>query len=158
MKPGIEERLRLLEDERDIQRTLYTYGHAIDYGYEEDFVDCWTEDAELTWYKDKGPITGHAALRAAFRAHTHAPATYHKHLLIEPLIRIDGDRAEVDSMFARLDPYDGIPKIRAFGRYRDVLVRCPDGRWRLKERIAEIEGWRQGGQPRVDLTGLAAKT
>ncbi len=145
MIAGIEDRLRLLEDERDIQRTLYTYGHALDYGYEAEFVDCWTEDAELFW-PASGIIKGRAAIQAAFRRHTHAPAAVHKHLVIDPFIKIEGDRARVDSMFARLDPYDDVPEIRAFGRYRDVLVRCADGRWRFVERLAELEAKRPGGQ------------
>ena len=45
-------------------------------------------------------------------------------------------------MFARLDRYTSGPGIRSFGRYRDVLARCADGRWRFKERIAEREASR----------------
>ena len=146
MIASIESRLQLLEDEREIQRTLHMYGHALDYGYEAQFVDCWTEDAELFW-PASGIIRGRVAIQAAFRQHSHAPAVVHKHLVIDPLITIQGDRASVDSMFARLDPYDGVPKIRAFGRYRDILVRCADGRWRFVERRAELEARRAGGQP-----------
>ena len=35
MTPTVEERLAALEAERDIHRTLYSYGHAVDYGWEE---------------------------------------------------------------------------------------------------------------------------
>jgi hypothetical protein len=143
MATSSEDRLRLLEDERDILRTLYMYGHAIDYGYEVDYADCWTEDAELSW-PARETLKGRAAILSAFRAHTHAPVAFHKHFVIEPLIRIAGDRANADSMFARLDPYAGIPQIRSFGRYRDVLIRCPDGRWRFRERKAELEAKRPG--------------
>ena len=31
------------------------------------------------------------------------------------------------------------PVLWVFGRYRDTLVRCADGRWRFSLRIAEVE-------------------
>ena len=37
-------RLAALEAERAILRTLYRYGHSIDYGLEQEWVDCFTED------------------------------------------------------------------------------------------------------------------
>ena len=133
----LEERVRRLEDERDILQTLYTYGHAIDYGSEAQFLDCFTEEAELHWGRES--FRGREQIRKTFRAHTHAPTIYHKHFLVEPRVRIDGERATVESMFARLDSYPEGPRLLAFGRYLDVLVRCGDGRWRLTERRAEIE-------------------
>lgn len=137
----IEARLRSLEDERAILQTLYLYGHSLDDGREDVFMDCWKPDAVLHW-PDRPPIAGEAALRAAFRAHSHAPLAWHKHMLFLPRVRVEGDRAVVDSMFARLDRYASGPAVRSFGRYRDVLLRCTDGRWRLQERIAEREATR----------------
>ena len=138
---NIDERLALLEDEDRILQTLYIYGHSLDYDLEEDFMNCWTPDAVLDW-PDRPPIRGHAALRLAFRAHTHAPAAWHKHMVFEPLIRIEAGRATVQSMFARLDRYPAAPAVRSFGRYRDTLLRGDDGCWRFVERIAEREGTR----------------
>jgi ketosteroid isomerase-like protein len=138
---SLEERVRLLEDERAIVRTLTTYGHGLDYDLEAEFVDCWTEDAVLHW-PGLEPIVGRAAIAETFRRHTHAPAYFHKHVMVEPLITIDGDTALVDSMFSRFDAYDDGPGLRSFGRYRDRLVRCPDGRWRFQERHAESESSR----------------
>ena len=72
-------------------------------------------------------------------------------MVVDPLISILGDSATVHSMFARLDRYPAGPGIRAFGRYRDTLVRCPDGRWRFTERLPEIDAVRAqtplGGEP-----------
>ena len=147
---GIEERLQLLEDEQSILDTLYAYGHGLDYGQEDAWIDCWTEDAVLDW-PGRAFMRGHDELRAGFRAHSHAPAMYHKHVVMAPLISINGDTATVHSMFARLDRYPDGPGIRAFGRYRDTLVRCPDGRWRFTERLPDIEAVREqaplGGEP-----------
>ena len=41
----LRSRLRLLEDERAILGALHAYGHAIDYGDEERYLDLWTDDA-----------------------------------------------------------------------------------------------------------------
>jgi hypothetical protein len=126
---------------------LYAYGAAIDYGREEEFLDCWTETAVLVWTptpeRDVGYVErrleGRDAIAEAFRGHTHAPAMFHKHLLFQPQIRLDGDRASVASGFARVDESAGGPVLRSFGRYLDELVRCRDGRWRFAQREAFIE-------------------
>ena len=34
---------------------------------------------------------------------------------------------------------DGRAYVMAMGRYRDELVRCADGEWRIRERLAEIQ-------------------
>ena len=151
----LEQRLRLLEDEREILRTLHSYGHSIDYGYEDEFVDNWVADGVLVW-PGTGPIRGAAELRTVFRAHTHAPAAWHKHVMVEPRIMITGETATADCMFARLDPYEEGPAIRSFGRYRDRLTRCPDGRWRFIERIAEVEARRPGTVPTVPRAALGS--
>jgi SnoaL-like protein len=147
--PTVEQRLAALEAEREICRTLYTYGHAVDYGWEEQYADCFTANAKLYW-PGFALMRGLGEIMAAFREHTHAPAKYHKHFLSQPLMIAKDGRAQVQSMFARLDSYDGGPGICAFGRYSDELVVCPDGRWRFTDRHAEIESWRHGTPPVLD--------
>jgi ketosteroid isomerase-like protein len=141
------ERLARLEDEAAIRETMYVYGDAIDYGHEQEFLDCWTEDAVLVWAPTPERdvdfiarrLVGRAAIKEAFRAHTHAPVMFHKHLLFQPQIRLDGDRATVHSGFARLDEGSSGPTVRSFGRYSDTMVRCEDGRWRFSLRDASVE-------------------
>jgi ketosteroid isomerase-like protein len=144
---SIEARLTLLEDERAIRETLYAYGHAIDYGWEVEFLECWTKDAVLLWTptpeRDVGfverRLVGREAIAEAFRGHTHVPEMFHKHLLFQPQIRLEGDHATVHSGFARIDEGDSGPIFRSFGRYADVLLRCDDGRWRFRQRESFIE-------------------
>ena len=145
----ISDLARLL-DERAVMSTLYRYGHSIDYGLEEDWVGCFTEDGVFDVRRsgaeaDSHRHEGRAALTEFVSRHTRAPNRYHKHMLVEPVVEISGDRASVHSYFTRLDAADdGTPFIRAFGRYVDELVREADGVWRFRERIAEVEGFAAG--------------
>ena len=154
---GLAQRLRLLEDERGVLATLHRYGHALDYGAEAGWVDCFTADAH---YEVREPGNGTAgSVRAydgrdelaAFAArHTRAPEHFHKHVVVDPVIAVDGDRATAVSYFLRLDHADGERVVYAFGRYRDELVRGEDGRWRFAVRIAEVESRRARPAPRRD--------
>jgi ketosteroid isomerase-like protein len=147
---GLEERVRQLEDEKAVLATLTTYCHSIDYDLGELFADLWVEDATLTYDfavararsgTDLGDMTfsGRDAILDFFKGHTHAPRQYHKHLLLDPQIQIDGDRAAVQSYYIRLDEQAAGPQMSSFGRYLDELVRCPDGRWRFVSRRGQAE-------------------
>ena len=135
----------LLMAERAVLGTLYRYGHSIDYGLEQDWLDCFTADGafDVRYRVGTRPsrrFEGRDALATFVAAHSRAPQRWHKHLLFEPMVEVDGDRASARSYFARLDASDdGTPFVRAFGRYLDELVRGPDGEWRFAERIAEVE-------------------
>lgn len=146
----LEARLWRLEQEREIVRTLHQYAHAIDYGDDEAWVDCFTEDAH---FAASGGVTldvrGREALRRFIARHSNAPSAWHKHLMIEPLIELDGDTAACTSYLALLRDDDGVPAVGLFGRYRDRLVLEPDGRWRFAERLAEVEVRRAGLAPLV---------
>lgn len=149
-------RLRVLEDERAVLDTLHRYGHSIDFGLESDWVDCFVDDAVYESRTDvpdrlasrrsgTGESTptgvrhrGRAALVAFAAAHTRAPEHRHMHCLVEPRVVVTGDEATATSYFLRVDEKGDGREIKCFGRYLDRLVRCPDGRWRLRERIAEL--------------------
>jgi hypothetical protein len=148
----LERRLKILEDERAIQTTLFEYGHSIDYGLKEKFAGLFTEDAVYQVLMQGVPLPnlgipqppsglkGRDSILQYVRKHTNAPNMWHKHFMVEPLIRFeDEDHASVESYFARLDEDAKGAYIIAFGRYRDRLVRCPDGKWRFTERICEGE-------------------
>ena len=138
----LESRLKVLEDERAILSTLYAYGHTIDYGLKAEWLDCFVEDAVFK-VQMSGVTTGYKgreALSEFIARHTHAPDMWHKHCLVEPIVRLeDNNKATVASYFARLDEDENGAYIMAFGRYRDKLVKCEDGKWRFMERIGEIE-------------------
>ena len=143
---GFEARLRALEEPQEILRTMYQYAHALDYGARDEFLDCFTDDGVWTnrfRQQEGAPASsyyeGRTGLGQFFDRHTHAPALYHKHLLVEPRITLKGDEAHVISYWVRIDEHADGPYLRGFGRYLDVLLREHDGRWRIKRREVEVE-------------------
>ena len=144
---SIEARLALLEDERAIARTLHTYGHTIDSGDEPGWLECftadgvfaaWVESPDEPWFR----VAGRDDLAAFIAEHTRPPDPAHKHLVIEPLIDVAAGTCV--SYFAVLMHYGGEPILRVFGRYHDRLERGEDGRWRFRERVAEIQSMKPG--------------
>ena len=146
MTPSLEEvieRLRALEDEQQITRTLYRYAHAQYNGDRSMFLDCFTDDATIVRTRHGREVVGHDEISAFFDAITHAPEAFHKHVVIEPVIDVDGDTAEVSSDFLYVQDRGG-PMISHFGHYRDVLVRCGDGAWRFSRRELQTEAVGRG--------------
>jgi len=145
-------RVTRLEAERDILQTLYRYAHTIDVGDEVGWADCFAVDGVFSTnprFEGYEPyrIVGREALQEFVRHHTRPPGLWHKHLLIEPLIDVDGERAGVQSYFAVVVDHDGVPVLRVFGRYVDQMQREADGRWRFTERQAHLEGLTPGLPP-----------
>jgi ketosteroid isomerase-like protein len=151
----LERRLAVLEDERAVLRRLYTYGHAIDYGDEEAWAMCFADDGVFD-IRARVPgrphqlVEGRAAIREFVSRHTRAPELWHKHMLVEPKITVDGDSATSEAYFAVLMEHGEEPILRVFGRYRDTLQREADGEFRFVRRIAEIESMRAGLPPFID--------
>ena len=144
----LREWVELLIAERGVLDTLYRYGHSIDYGLEAEWLDCFTADGVFDVRRGPGDEPGRRhegrdQLARFVARHTRPPDRWHKHLLIEPRVTVEGDRATVRSYFARLDATgEGTPVVHAFGRYLDELIREPDGRWRFTQRVAEVEAKR----------------
>ena len=156
----LEARLERLENLESIRDSLHRYAHAIDYGRQSDWVDCFTKNGRFVFkfppgkspYPDPEPadgavfaFQGSAALSDFIQGHSRAPQVYHKHLMIEPLIDLQGNTARVSSYFVLvLEMEDGSRDVFTFGRYLDVMQREPDGRWRFLERVAEVEACGKG--------------
>jgi hypothetical protein len=149
---ALEGRVGVLEDERDVLDAMYRYCHTIDYGLKEEWVDCFTPDGAFELRSPGGERTKRHAgadnLLTFVRGHTSAPGRWHKHLVADPRISVDGDAATAVSYYIRMDRSgDSRNYIRSFGRYRDRLSRSADGRWRFVERIAEGEAFDPGDLP-----------
>src|ERR687887_2251833 len=138
--------VRALLDERAVLRTLHAYAHAMDYGHEDAWVDCFTDDAVFDVVEVVGGRRVHREEGrgdlARYVAGYPKPPSFRKHVMVDPLVDLTGDEASVAAYWLLLERHDihGTPVVAAFGRYRDRLVRSPsDGRWRIADRFAEVE-------------------
>ena len=139
------DRLGRLEDERAIVATLYRYGDALDHDNRQEFLECFTDDADYLVSmrvdaRNGFGYHGHEELGAYFDGHTHAPAAFHKHVTTNPLVTVDGHTADAQSYFLRVDsPAAGPAVVVAVGRYVDRFERGDDGRWGIRVRRCEGE-------------------
>ncbi len=145
------------EIERAVRHTMDLYAHSMDYGHAEIWRDCFTQDALFLVcdvqrdMEEIYRVEGSERLLAYLEAYPRPPAVYAKHVCSQILVRMDGDRARAESFWIAFNSKGGeggdAPNIMAFGRYRDSLVACPDGRWRFSERICETESanWPEPG-------------
>ena len=163
MTTGQEERIRALEeqmkfflDKEAIIRTLHEYVHVMETGRDVDqWNDLFTKDG--VWKGE--PITstagsrgdrleGHKQLgewwlragrdKPEFWAPGAGPAMHHNVVVVD--VRIDGDRAEVQSNLLITREHPDGPIIFGIGVWNDVLVRCPDGKWRFKIKYLQRTG------------------
>jgi ketosteroid isomerase-like protein len=151
-------RLRALEDERAVIRTLHGYGHALDRGDEAAWVDCFTaagtfaasgRDPAHTTFS----ISGRDELRAFAAGHSRPPHGHHQHHVAEPIVELDGDTATCRSTMFVVMEHEDRPVLRVFGRYEDRLERGADGVWRFAERVAAIDAMCAGLPPLVGAMG-----
>jgi 3-phenylpropionate/cinnamic acid dioxygenase small subunit len=156
----VDREILLLVEERAVLRTLHEYAHAMDHGDEEGWVDAFTPDAvfdviDVVAGSRVHREDGHQDLAAYIAAYP-KPPSFRKHVVVDPIVDIDLDAEE-----ARVRAYwlllqrndDGTPSVTAFGHYRDLLVK-QDGRWRIKERYADVEAT-DFAPPVIDEEGVA---
>jgi 3-phenylpropionate/cinnamic acid dioxygenase small subunit len=136
--------VRLLLEERSILRLLHGYAHAMDQGREAEWVDTFTPDAIFDVVEVVGGQRVHREEGrgdlAAYVAAYPKPPQFRKHVVMDPIIELDGDVARVEAYWLLLqrDDADGMPVLAAFGHYHDRLVKA-EGRWRIAERFAEVQ-------------------
>ena len=161
--PSLEERIRALEDERDVLRTLHQYVQALDDLDLDQFLDCFVDDGVFET-ATRGPwaqatnvrIQGRDELTAYFERRAKGkgiPARPFGHHMVTPVIQVKDDTAIVDAHLAVYYADTAGPGMQTLGRYYDVLVRCDDGRWRFQERkvvrdsLRHLEGTMSGALP-----------
>lgn len=151
MSDDLERRVRRLEDGEAIVSLMYRYSHSLDYGDEPGFVHCFAEDGAFIVRRRSGEpfeqFHGREALAAFVASHSRAPEGWHKHVMSQPLIELDGDAAGARAYFFLLQDDGEQTQVRMFGHYEDRLRRCADGRWRFVERVADVESVRAGLPP-----------
>lgn len=131
-------RVEALEDGEAIRQLAQDYRHHLDARDLAAYAALFAEDGE--WHGATGYAKGPEAIRALLEERLSpnppAPGPTTFHLVTEPLIELDEDRATGTSTWAllRRGP-DDVPELAALGHYEDVYVRV-GGRWRFGRRRA----------------------
>ncbi|MEV0261133.1 nuclear transport factor 2 family protein [Streptomyces sp. NPDC050617] len=138
---GIQE----ISDRLEIQEMLVAYATAID-GQDFDALDrIFTDDAHID-YTAFGGLAGTRAEMKEFLASSMGQFTACQHLIGNPEIRVDGDRATGRVMCLNalgIPVENGDPRIALLGMwYIDEYTRTPEG-WRISRRSQE-PSWTQG--------------
>ncbi len=133
----LEQRVERMEAESDIRRMLIEYGAFLDSRNFAAYAALFAEDGE--WVGGFGRFTGPEAIRKMLEDNLGVPEPgfvnrANFHMLTNPLIEIDGDRAHVTSkyLFWTRSP-DNAPTPLLAGRYVDEFVRR-DGVWKIARR------------------------
>jgi uncharacterized protein (TIGR02246 family) len=129
-------RLRELEDREEIRSLLHDYRRALDARDLRGFAELFASEGK--WRGGMGEATGpqaiHDMLAERLPDNPPAPESTLWHLVTEPAIVLDGDRATADSFWLHIRRGDGdAPVTPKLGSYEDELVR-EDGRWRFLRR------------------------
>jgi len=129
----VNERIQMMLDHFEIREVIEAYVHACDRGDLDGVKDTYWEDS----YDHHGPIAGpgHQFAKDCLDS-LKQYWTSCTHMLGQSRIRVDGDRAGVETFyFASLTrDQDGVAMLDLqVGRYIDVMERR-DGVWRIKDR------------------------
>src|SRR5688500_6213925 len=95
-------RLRLLEDERSIVRTLYRYAHAQYNAARRQSLDCVTDCPIINQSRHVKIITALEDIKEYNDAISHAPHDNHQNLVYAPVIEKVSDIATVASHFLHM--------------------------------------------------------
>lgn len=159
--------LASLRDERAIERLIYRYGHALDFGTPEDYAALFTEDAVVEIHSalikvlhldipfpaptaallssrgaeatpDGMAFRGHAALRR-FVTRPEPRTVRSLHVSSQPLVTLATPDTATAATYLRIYQHDpaDTPRLTAFGRYLDTLRRTTAG-WRISHRICQL--------------------
>jgi 3-phenylpropionate/cinnamic acid dioxygenase small subunit len=121
----------LLTDELEIRRVLALYCHRCDDGDFDALLDLFASDGEFVY--GARACRGRGELRAFFDEMQGTPAQRGKHLTLNSVLEIEGDRAMAVSDFLFLRFVDGALTPVYTGRYRDLFARV-EHRWRITRR------------------------
>ncbi len=133
----LEQRLQRLEDQDAIWRLFMTYKTHLDQRDFAAYASLFTDDAE--WIGNLGKVVGPAQIEQLLIETLEVwtsdiERTYH--LVLHPVIDVDGDRATATSTWAYVTRSDGdAPVLLMLGRYLDELRRTAQG-WRFARRVA----------------------
>ncbi|MFA1538496.1 nuclear transport factor 2 family protein [Actinomadura monticuli] len=133
---ALEERLRTLEDEREITRLILSYGPLVDSGCAADVAALWEPDG--VYDVDEILMTGQAEIDAMVRSANHQRwiAGGCAHFVGPPHVTVDGDEATAVGYTLMIVNRDGFALRRATANHWH-LRRTGDG-WRAVTRTNRV--------------------
>ena len=137
---GLEQRIRKLEDTEEIKKLKHRYCALCDDHYDADaLAELFTEDA--VWDgMERGRNDGREAIREFFRD---APARlpFAIHMVMNPIIEVDGDRATgVWYLFQPCTYAEGNQAVWGSARYDEEYVRV-NGKWMFQNLTLSSHFW-----------------
>ena len=147
----LEQRVRQLEDEQQIQEILVQYGEYLDARDYAHYASLFAKDG--VWTGGFGSATGPAGIQAMLEKNLGKPEPgfinkSNFHLMTTMVVHVTGDTATARSryMFFSATP-DNKPTPALAGRYFDDLVR-ENGLWKIKHRTTHgVIPYRDGNDP-----------
>jgi 3-phenylpropionate/cinnamic acid dioxygenase small subunit len=122
-------------DELAIRRTLAACCQHLDDGDFAAVARQFTPDGSIT-FGDRGGASGRTEIEAWY-AERNPPERRGRHLTVNTIIDLEGDRATAWSDFAFLGFVEGELRPLFAGRYHDDFVRA-EGRWLMAKRVAVL--------------------
>lgn len=134
----LESRLVEAEDQLAIRRLFADYGYFLDDRDLRAYADLFAEEGEWVggFGRAQTPDGIYRMLSDAELSPNHSESGHLSvHVVTNPRIDVDGDRASAWSKFTVIETAeDGSPRVRRVGHYRDRLVREEDG-WKFLQRV-----------------------
>jgi ketosteroid isomerase-like protein len=127
----------VIHDELGIRRTLAAYCHHCDDGDFTSLAELFTPEGAFVYRGEAA--SGRAALARRFEAAQRERSARGKHLTLNTIVEVDGDRAQARSDFLFLRFVDGALTPAVVGRYEDDLLRV-EGQWLIERRECEPLG------------------
>jgi uncharacterized protein (TIGR02246 family) len=144
-EPGLSERVRRIEDEKQIRDLMVQYGQHLDAANFAAYAQLFAEEGEWSGLLGepttiRGPENIRAAMQRAFADRKYDPRHItNLHLFSNVRIDVDADRATGYSRWTVLSRNaNDEPYVRLSGRYEDVFIR-EAGQWKILSRIARRE-------------------
>ena len=146
---GLEQRIRKLEDIEEIKKLKHSYCALCDDHYNADaLAELFTEDA--IWDgMERGRNDGREAIREFFQD---APARlpFAIHMVMNPIIEVDGDRATgVWYLFQPCTYAEGNQAVWGSARYDEEYVRV-NGKWMFQHLTLSSHFWTPFDKGRVE--------
>jgi 3-phenylpropionate/cinnamic acid dioxygenase small subunit len=135
---AMADRLQRLEDLEEIRQLFVDYGHYLDSGDFAAYGALFADEGEVL-LGAIGRAKGPAAIEALMRRTMEGAAGSSFHIVSNPIIELDGDRATSEVMWTVVtrDKQDQAT-VSMLGRHRDQLTR-ERGRWRFLRREGFID-------------------